>query len=182
MCDKLPWILYPHIWKTRASFMSYLRGGIRKAIWNRYPIKAEFLKSKRIRIPNPNPRGKKPEVWGGKCELCNEMFVQKDLEVDHKKGHIPLNTIEDVGLFIKRLTYVGEDDLQLVCKGCHKVKSYAQSHKITLREAFLRKRQIAFAKLSSQQQRDYLSKVIEVPAKATKKTMEEMFNKVLRDE
>lgn len=60
---------YPHIWKTESSLMSYIRGGIRRNLWNRSPIKIEFIKNNRIRIPNPNPRGKVKEVWGAYVAL-----------------------------------------------------------------------------------------------------------------
>ena len=56
---------YPHIWKSKSAFMSYLRGGIRRSCWMKHPVKLEFIKNNRQRIPNPNTKGKAAEVWGG---------------------------------------------------------------------------------------------------------------------
>ena len=55
-----------HVWKTESAFMSWLRGGIRR-MWSKHPVRIEFMKQNRIRIPNPNKNGKAKEVWGGVC-------------------------------------------------------------------------------------------------------------------
>ena len=46
-----------HVWKTESAFMSWLRGGIRR-MWSKHPVRIEFMKQNRIRIPNPNKNGK----------------------------------------------------------------------------------------------------------------------------
>ena len=75
MKDKLTLILkeYSHIWKTESAFMSWLRGGVRGGLWNKHPVKLEFIKKNRIQIPNPNPKGKKPTVWGAVCALTGNI-------------------------------------------------------------------------------------------------------------
>ena len=62
-CKNL-WERYPHIWKTESTFLSWIRGNVRRNLWSRHPVKIEFIKNNRIRIPNPNPKGKAKEVWG----------------------------------------------------------------------------------------------------------------------
>ena len=109
--EKLEVILekYPHIWKSKASFMSYLRGGIRRAAWMKHPVKLEFIKSNRQRIPNPNPKGKAAEVWGGECNVCKNLFVQSQLAVDHiREFSATLKEIKDIQSFVELISLVTE--------------------------------------------------------------------------
>ena len=63
--EKKLWELYPEIWKTESEFMSWIRGGIRR-IWSKHPVKLEFIKQNRVKIPNPKPnaRAHNPKVGG----------------------------------------------------------------------------------------------------------------------
>ena len=138
---------YPHIWKTKAAFMSYLRGGVRRACWMKHPVKLEFIKNNRERIPNPNPKGKTPEVWGGRCNVCKNLFVQSQLSVDHVREYsATLKDVSDIQNFVELISLVTEDDLQLVCKDCHDTISYSQKHGCSLEEAKVRKKHILIAK------------------------------------
>lgn len=153
---KLPWELYPHIWKTEAAFMAYIRGGIRRSLWNRHPVKLEFIKNNRIKIPNPNPKGRVSEVWGGICALTGAVLPLKDLEVDHKQGNHSLQSMSDVGSFVSAIVLIAEDDLQFVSKEAHKVKSYAEKMGISFEEALLEKEVISFRKLKVDEQKKKL--------------------------
>ena len=138
---------YPHIWKTKAAFMSYLRGGVRRACWMKHPVKLEFIKNNRERIPNPNPKGKTSEVWGGRCNVCKNLFVQSQLSVDHVREYsATLKDVSDIQKFVELISLVTEDDLQLVCKDCHDTISYSQKHGCSLEEAKVRKKHILIAK------------------------------------
>lgn len=141
-----PWLNFPEIWKTESAYMSFIRGGIRKALWNRYPVKTSVIQKQRKRIPNPNPRGKVATVWGGECYLCHNDFVQKDLQVDHLIGNHSLKTINDIQPFIEGLLFITEDDLALVCKECHAAKSMADKQGISFEEAKVKKKIIALMK------------------------------------
>ena len=147
--DKLQQMLekYPHIWKTKASLMSYLRGGLRRSCWLKHPVKLEFIKNNRERIPNPNPRGKVDTVWGGRCNVCKNLFVQSKLAVDHIREYsASLKDIEDVQKFVELIALVTEDDLQFVCKDCHENISYSQKNGCSFEEARVRKKHILIAK------------------------------------
>ena len=147
--DKLQQMLdkYPHIWKTKASLMSYLRGGLRRSCWLKHPVKLEFIKNNRERIPNPNPRGKVDTVWGGRCNVCKNLFVQSKLAVDHiREFSASLKDIEDIQTFVELITLVTEDDLQFVCKDCHENISYSQKHGCSLEEAKVYKKHILYGK------------------------------------
>ena len=138
---------YPHIWKTKASLMSYLRGGLRRSCWMKHPVKLEFIKNNRERIPNPNPRGKVPEVWGGRCNVCKNLFVQSKLAVDHvREFSASLKDIEDIQTFVELISLVIEDDLQFVCKECHDTISYSHKHSCPFEEARVRKEHIEIGK------------------------------------
>ena len=138
---------YPHIWKSKASFMSYLRGGVRRGVWLKHPVKLEFIKNNRERIPNPNPRGKVTEVWGGRCNACKNLFVQSKLAVDHiREFSASLKDVENIQTFVELITLVTEDDLQFVCKECHDTISYSQKHSCSFEEARVRKKHILIGK------------------------------------
>lgn len=144
--EKKLWEIYPHIWKTESAFMSWIRGGIRRSLWNRHPVKLEFIKQNRIKIPNPNPKGKVDKVWGGVCALTGETHVIANLEVDHQKGNHSLQTLKDVERFISGIVNITLKDLQFVSKEAHKIKSYAEKQGISFEEAKAEKTAIELIK------------------------------------
>ncbi len=143
--NKKLWEVYPEIWKTESSFMSWLRGGIRR-IWAKHPVKLAFIKQNRVKIPNPNPNGRVKTVWGGKCALTGEYFVLNELECDHKVGNSSLKSVEDIQSFVEGVLLVTADDLQLVSKEAHKIKSYAEKQGISFEEAKVEKEVIELIK------------------------------------
>ena len=135
------------VWKSKASLMSYIRGGVRRSLWNRHPSKTKLVKEKRFQIPNPNPNGKKPTVWGGECEICNNLFIEKELQVDHIRDHgSSLKDISDIQQFIEDIVIVTRDDLRWVCKGCHEIVSYSQKMNISFEQARIEKQFIQIKK------------------------------------
>ena len=129
--DKKPWEVLPKVWSTEAKFMSYLRGVIRKG-WSRYPIKAEFMKARRIRATNP-ATGK--QCFGFNCAMCKKFTPQSNVEIDHLVGNNQFKSVEDATSYLKALLFIDFDDLQPLCKPCHRVKSYAERMGITFEEA-----------------------------------------------
>jgi hypothetical protein len=144
-----PWEIPETPWKTEAAFMSYIRGGIRKSIWSRYPIKTIFIKNNRVRGINPKT-GR--ECYGGICYITNKFFPESDLEIDHREGNYSLKNIDECSSFLKKLLYIDFDDLAFVSKGAHKIKSYAQRQGITYREAEIEKGVIAKCKQTAKVQ------------------------------
>ena len=143
---KKMWELYPHIWATESAYMSWIRGGIRRYLWAKNPVKLEFINQNRIKIPNPNPNGKVKEIWGGVCALTGEIHPIANLECDHKTGNHSLKTLDDLQTFFEAIVMVTLDDLQLVSKEAHKIKSYAEKHNISFEEAKAEKEAIALIK------------------------------------
>lgn len=144
--DKKLWEIYPHIWATESAYMSWLRGGIRRYLWSKNPVKLEFIKQNRVKIPNPNPKGKVKEVWGGVCALTGNTYPIGDMEVDHKEGNHSLKTLDDLVPFVKGIVMITLDDLQLVSKEAHKIKSYAEKQGISFEEAKAEKTAIELIK------------------------------------
>jgi len=144
-----PWLSHPHIWKTQAAFYSYLRGGFRRGIWEKNPIKLEFIKRNRVRAPIGKPTKKEPNgamVWAGECSCCKEIKRQPELQVDHIEGEMKLTCADDIALFVQRLSFVSFEDLQLVCKPCHKDITYSERYKVSLEEARATRKAIAIQK------------------------------------
>lgn len=144
--EKKLWEIYPHIWATESAYMSWLRGGLRRYLWSKNPVKLEFIKQNRIKIPNPNSKGKVKEVWGGVCALTGETHVIGDMEVDHISGNHSLKTLDDLVPFVKGIVMVTLEDLQLVSKEAHKIKSYAEKQGISFEEAKIEKEVIELIK------------------------------------
>jgi len=159
---QMPWEVYPDIWKTESAFMSWIRGGIRAGLWNKHPVKLEFIKKSRIKIPNTNPRSMKrfPEVWATKCAITGEIIPLNKAEVDHKTGEHTLRNLDDIASFIKDIVLVTEDDLQIVSKDVHKIKTLAERKGITFEEAVIEKKVIAFAKLPAKEQTKILTDIL----------------------
>ena len=174
-----PWLQHPNIWKTKSAFMSWLRGGIRRSLWNKSPIKLEYIKKHRKRIPNPNPKGKVETVWGGSCGLCGEDFVLAQLDVDHKEGNHSLNELSDIQSFIENIVLVTEDDLQFACKTCHKIKNQQQRKGISFEQASYEK--IAIDLIKKKLDKSWLESRGVVPASNQTKRREQIIQK-LREE
>lgn len=153
--------------------MTYLRGCLRKA-WNTNPIKNEYKNKRKKQIKNPNPNGRKEYVQGFECELCHHDFVMKEAQVDHLVGENSLREPEDIQRFVENLLFVGEDDLMLVCKTCHGIKTHQERYGISsYEEAKLDKEAIAFNKLPIKEQKEILG--IPEKTKITKKELRKAF-------
>lgn len=145
--DFKPWELYPHIWKTESAWLSFIRGGIRRYLWSKNPVKLEFMKDKRVMIPNPSKRkGAKAQVWGAQCEQCNKLVPQKDIEVDHKTGEHSLRKAADIQKFVEGIVFVRKEDLAILCKPCHKTKTYSERSGMSLEDAAIEKEAISICK------------------------------------
>lgn len=148
-------------WATKSQWLSFIRGGIRRCLWARNPVKLNFLKKHTKKIKNTNEASKKrfPKVNGAKCNICKKWHRVVDVEVDHIDGHHSLRKLEDLMGYFESIVMITEDDLQVLCKECHKTKSLADSRGISLEEAKFEQKVIQFRKLKANKQRDFLTKV-----------------------
>lgn len=141
-----PWVWYPEIWPTKAAFFTYLRGSLRKAVWNLSPIKISF-KNEVCSKPPEGYTGKAKS--GAYCALTGEWEGKSKLQVDHCEGNISLQDEEDIITFLKHLV-PPPGSLQLVTPEAHKVKSYAEKQGISFEEALIEKRTIEIMKTKTE--------------------------------
>ena len=110
--------------------VSTIRGAIRRS-WMRFPTKLALLEMNCI----PDMREETKTKWLYRCAHCDGLFKAADIEVDHKKGENPCNTLEDVAQYAQSLLGVSWDDLQILCKPCHLIKTYVERFGVTEFEA-----------------------------------------------
>ena len=156
----MPWEQLPDVWKTKAEYFQWLRGQMRKA-WSHHPIKNAFKMSRRTRAAvgkKINKKTGKPQlVWALPCDDCGHVFPQSDVEVDHIVQAGSFRDWADCESWLMRLMQINFADLQLLCKPCHDVKSYADQYGYTKEEAIAQKAAIVWLdETSVLQQKAYL--------------------------
>jgi len=166
--DFTPWVWYPEIWESKSKFYTWLRGSLRKAVWNTSPIKITF-KNSGCSPPPPEYKGKAKS--GQYCALSGEWEGKSKLQVDHKIGNVPLNDECDILDFIKHLI-PPPNSLQLVKPEAHKIKSYAEKQGISYEEAMLQKQALEICK--AKKDREFLKSKGIVPASNATKRREQI--------
>ena len=159
------------LWKSSTQFWGFIRGKLRLG-WNTHPMKISVINKKRYQIKNPNPKGKKPTVWGFDCEMCGKTFPISEGQVDHITPAGSLTCKEDIQGFVERLLCVTEDDLRLVCKGCNNALAMSQKQGITYDEAILEKTIIEICK--TKKDREFLQNAGITPASNAAKRKEQI--------
>ena len=102
--------------RYRSFVTSCLRGGFR-----RWPPKYAALKAAFAGRLTNKKTGREAAHY--KCNKCNELFPQKEVQVDHIKPVVdPKKGFVSWDVFIERL-FCEVDNLQVMCKACHKEKS-----------------------------------------------------------
>ena len=147
--NKMPWEQLPHVWATEAQYFQWLRGQMRKA-WSRHPVKNAYKMSRRVRAPV----GKKTDkltgisqvVWALPCDQCAGTFPQNDIEVDHVIRAGSFRGWAECEQWLMALMQINFASLQLLCKPCHKVKSYAETAGCSFEDAQAEKAAIAWLK------------------------------------
>ncbi|URC15304.1 endonuclease [Paraglaciecola Antarctic GD virus 1] len=119
-----------------------LRSNVRKT-WMQSPTRLLKLEMARIADMDPTTRTK----WKCECEHCNELFKMDEVEVDHIKGEHALSTLSEIEKFARSILDVTLDDLQVFCKPCHEIKTYAERYGMTFEEAKLAKVVIRWVKM-----------------------------------
>lgn len=161
--SKHPWQVKGVPWKTESAYWSWVRGVLREG-WSKHPVKIEFINKYRKQVPNPNPDGRKPTVWGMTCNNCKKDFPNNidkkvknkildkygikvvTIEINHKNAASSLKSKKDLGNFASKLLYVTFDDLEPLCKPCHDIYSYMEKNNVTYKEAVIVKQAISICK------------------------------------
>lgn len=98
---------------TEAGFFGYIRAGLRAKFF-RWGPRFDVLAAAKRKARNPAGRIK----FEYECAICNNLFPQKQVEVDHIVPCGSLKTYEDLPGFVERM-FVEEDGLRVLCKPCH---------------------------------------------------------------
>jgi len=109
---------------TEARYFSFIRSALRLAS-SKYPVKFQVKAA---------ARRNKPEGVEGRhhfefqCKECDGWFPDKEISVDHIEPAGSLKKYEDLPGFVERL-FCEADNLQVLCDGCHHVKTQAERKK-----------------------------------------------------
>lgn len=128
------------------AFFTWLRSGLRKLSRRWPPIYQALALAKR---PYEGESKRKKFMW--QCAKCCGLFDSKAVAVDHKKPAGTLLSLNDLPEFVSNL-FCNVEDLQVLCKECHDIKTYIERYGGTESEAIIAKQGIAFSKLTSTEQ------------------------------
>lgn len=134
------------VWKTEAQYWSWLRGALRR-LWADYPLRKVWKKN------SLRPLTKDEKLSGkfhtstkniGQCSFCGEWMAGSKLECDHKVQSTGCTSKQTAEEFLWHCGGLVAEDFRLACKPCHKAQSYSQNRGISIEEAILDKKAIAW--------------------------------------
>ncbi len=102
---------------TESAFWSFIRSGLRQKSRFWKPITQCKMKARRA-YKGPLKRQK----FEYKCNVCNEWFPEKKINIDHIIPAGSLRCAQDLPGFVERL-FCEVDNLQCICEKCHNVKT-----------------------------------------------------------
>ncbi len=102
---------------TESRYWTFIRSALRQA-WSKYPVKYQVLNNNRRPFAGADKRTK----WEYQCAECGQWFKAKEVQVDHIESAGSLKSYEDLPDFVRRL-FCEADNLQVMCKPCHKTKT-----------------------------------------------------------
>ena len=111
------YVHYPE-W-TESRFWTFIRSALRMA-WNKYPVKYQVINDAFVCVQENIITGRNAKHY--RCAICKELFPLKGVVVDHVVQVGTLKGYDDLPNFVRRL-FCGKDNLQVVCKKCHKKKN-----------------------------------------------------------
>jgi hypothetical protein len=151
-----PWE-FCDLWDNESQFLGWLRGQLRQ-IWSDYPVRTTF-KSGACKPVNDAMRIKyglhKQTKNAGQCVFCAQWFPMSKLEVDHIIGEGTMTSIDHVDSYLDHLM-CKPDNMQLTCKPCHKIKTYAERYDLDFEDARLEKAVIEWLKQPLHNQKEIL--------------------------
>ena len=102
---------------TESAFWSFIRSGLRQKSRFWKPITQCKMKSRRA-YKGPLKRQK----FEYQCKECLNWFPDKKVNVDHISPAGSLRCANDLPGFVERL-FCEVDNLQVLCQGCHDIKT-----------------------------------------------------------
>ena len=122
--------------------LQMLRNAIRQ-VWMRHPVKLLKLDLAKVADTDPTTRRK----WAVECEHCKRLVNLNFAEVDHIVGQHSLKELGQLIDFYEGILNVTLDDLQVLCKTCHGIKTYSEKEGATLIAAAAVKAAIKWCKM-----------------------------------
>lgn len=110
--------------RYQSFIKSLLRAGSR-----RWPPKYEVLNSAKLGKRVNEKTGRLAEHY--KCSSCGGAFPAKEVQVDHISPVVDVSGFTTWDSVIDRM-FCEKDNLQVLCLGCHKIKSAAEKAERTL--------------------------------------------------
>ena len=108
---------------TEARFRAFIISALR-AYMKRFPPKWKALKAAMVGKKINKRTGRLAEHY--LCASCGDFFVARDVQVDHIDPVVsPEEGFQDWWTYFNRL-YCEADNLQVLCKQCHKEKTNAE--------------------------------------------------------
>lgn len=102
---------------TESAFWGFIRAGLRqKSRWWK-PVSL-CKQNARRNYKGPNKRQK----YEYQCNHCKKWFADKNINVDHITPAGTLTCANDLPGFVERL-FCEVDGLQVLCSGCHNIKT-----------------------------------------------------------
>lgn len=124
--------------------LTTVRGAIRNA-WMKSDVKLAYLYMNTIPDMDDSTRTK----WLCKCEMCGGLFKLSDVEIDHRNGNHSFTKVEDFEKYFNNILMVGFDDLQILCKDDHAIKTLSESLGISIEDARIEKSVIQLCKMKA---------------------------------
>lgn len=182
-----PWEAAPDLWPTEKAYCQWLRSRARK-VWACHPIKHRLVAANRVPVEDV-PVDLRPAKLNSRtkslcqCSMCDTYTTPSNIEVDHKEMAGSFSSVAEWHEWLDRLLLVGQDDLRILCKPCHKKVNLSQRFGCDIKEAELRQKLAAFKKLRVQQMRAVLEEVDAISAAVgfSKKQCEGVYVQWLRD-
>lgn len=112
---------------TNGRYRSFITSVIRSG-FVRFPNKYIALEVAYTQTKVNNATGRKAKHY--ECNVCKKEFVNKDIQIDHKLPATPTTGFVSWDHFIEGL-FCSLDNLQALCRGCHKIKSKAETEERT---------------------------------------------------
>lgn len=169
-----PWTHPLSIWETKSEYFVWLRGHLR-SIWSDNPLRKKWKASQ---LRPLTPEEKKAKVFHpstknvGQCYLCKQWFSGSKLECDHIVESEGCYSFETAGSFLWHCAANDPSNWALVCKPCHKIKSYSVAEGIPFEQARITKAVIQI--INEKKDKQFLTEAGIVPASNAKKRREQL--------
>jgi 5-methylcytosine-specific restriction endonuclease McrA len=106
---------------TESRYFQFIRTALRGA-FSRYPVKYQVLQEAKRIVTGQRHK------YEHQCASCKNWFKAKEVQVDHIKPAGSLKCYDDLPSFVSNL-FCEADNLQVLCKPCHKAKTAEERKK-----------------------------------------------------